>query len=167
MPEITVNISGMKEIEANLRQLSDDIRDKMLTDAAREGAQIVQAEAMHLAPKERGLASPLSIVSRIKIRMKKPDRFGVRAYVVAGAPHSHLLEFGTKAHKIVAKFKKALADKAAREFFGRVVNHPGNRARPFLRPAFEAKKVEAVNRMADVLRQKIAAFKAKHIKRVA
>jgi HK97 gp10 family phage protein len=157
---VIVEVSGLKELEANLRQFSDDVRDKMLTDATRAGAEVVQVEAINLAPKKRGLASSLSIASRIKIRMKQPDQFGVRALIVAGAPHSHLLEFGTKPHKIVTKTKKALADKAANLFFGKVVNHPGNRARPFLRPAFEMRKLEAVNRIADVLREKIRLFRA-------
>lgn len=168
MPLETMNIeiSGLKELEANLRDLSDDIRDRMLTDATREGAVIIQTEAQRLAPKDRGLTSAQSIVSRIKIRMKKPDRFGVIALIVAGAPHSHLLEFGTKAHRIVVKSKKTLADAAAAKFFGKSVKHPGISARPFMRPAFETKKVEAVNRIADVLREKIAQFKAKQLPKV-
>jgi HK97 gp10 family phage protein len=158
---VTVELTGLKELESNLRQFSAEVQDTMLLEAVREGAEVVRAEAIRLAPRERGLASPKSIISRIKIRMKQPDRFGVRALVIAGAPHSHLLEFGTKAHKILAKVKKALADKATGKFFGKVVNHPGNRARPFLRPAYETRKVAAVNRMAEVLRERIAQFRAK------
>lgn len=163
--DVQVDVKGLKEIEQNLRQLRDDIRDKFLMEAAREGAAVIQTEAQLRAPKDRGFASPKSIVNRIKIRISKPDRFGVIAKIVASAPHSHLMEFGTTAHIIRVKTKKMLSD--GKKAFGRLVHHPGNTARPFMRPAFEAKKLEAVQRVAQVLREKIAAFKASNVKKVA
>ena len=59
------------------------------------------------------------------------------------APH---VEFGTPAHEIRVKNAKVLTD--GKKFFGKVVQHPGTRAQPFMRPGYRAakKKVQSLFR---------------------
>jgi HK97 gp10 family phage protein len=73
------------------------------------------------------------------------------ATVEANARYAAYVEFGTKPHVIRPKTKKALAwapsgqtrlsgrpRKGAKRIFATIVNHPGTKAQPFLRPAVEA-----------------------------
>lgn len=57
--------------------------------------------------------------------------------VEVGANYAVPVHEGTRPHKIVARNKKALANKRTGQFFGRVVNHPGTAANPFLERAVE------------------------------
>ncbi len=54
------------------------------------------------------------------------------------ADYAPFVEFGTKPHKISAKNKKALTFFVnGKKVTVRSVNHPGTRAQPFVRPAFD------------------------------
>lgn len=53
--------------------------------------------------------------------------------------YANYVEFGTKPHVIEAKNKKALAfTMNGQKVVVKKVNHPGTRAQPFVRPAFDA-----------------------------
>lgn len=53
--------------------------------------------------------------------------------------YAAFVEFGTKPHVIEAKNKKALAfSMGGNKVIVKRVNHPGTRAQPYVRPAFEA-----------------------------
>jgi hypothetical protein len=67
------------------------------------------------------------------------------------SPLAHIVEFGTAAHRIATKTKRILADAAFGLFFGRVVNHPGSREHPFLRPAADAKSIQALEVIGNVI----------------
>lgn len=63
----------------------------------------------------------------------------LEAAVSAGAGYAVFVELGTRAHVIVPKYRKALRFPAAGGFvFARKVNHPGTRARYFIRNAVQA-----------------------------
>lgn len=66
------------------------------------------------------------------------------------SPLAHIVEFGTVAHRIATKKKRILADGQGR-FFGRVVNHPGAREKPFLRPAADTTASEVVKVIGNAL----------------
>ena len=63
-----------------------------------------------------------------------------------------MVEFGTARHWIKPKNRKSLFFAGmARE----VVDHPGARARPFLRPAFDSHAATAMEAMADYIRNRL------------
>lgn len=91
--------------------------------------------------------------------------------VASNANYSAALELGTKPHKIKAKHRKALrfaSTKAGARLSGsprrgsavtfvtlpRVVNHPGTKAYPFMRPAYQ----DAKRASAGVFRDAITVF---------
>lgn len=62
-----------------------------------------------------------------------------RVIVGPSAKYAPYVEFGTKPHEIRAKNAGALAFKVGgNTVIVKKVNHPGTKARPFVRPAFEA-----------------------------
>ncbi|MDL4812817.1 hypothetical protein [Actinomadura opuntiae] len=52
-----------------------------------------------------------------------------------GIPIGLLLELGTRAHEIASHGNYPLRNRRTGQVFGRKVQHPGTRPRPFLRPA--------------------------------
>lgn len=75
------------------------------------------------------------------------SRQKLESYVKATTHNAHLIEFGTRPHKIRIKRKKVLVIEGG--MAGKEVMHPGTRARPFMRPAFEA---EAPNITKEILK---------------
>ncbi len=53
------------------------------------------------------------------------------------APYAKFVHFGTKPHMIKIKKAKALANKKSGLVFGKMVNHPGTNANPYLKNAFD------------------------------
>lgn len=53
------------------------------------------------------------------------------------APYAKFVHYGTKPHIIKVKKAKALANKKSGVVFGKKVNHPGTKANPYLKNAFE------------------------------
>lgn len=53
------------------------------------------------------------------------------------APYAKFVHYGTKPHIIKVKKAKALANKKSGLVFGKKVNHPGTKANPYLKNAFE------------------------------
>ena len=61
------------------------------------------------------------------------------------------VEYGTKAHIIKAKNKKALYWKGAKHPV-KQVNHPGSKAKPYLIPAFEKEKDQFLEKLKEVVK---------------
>jgi len=80
-------------------------------------------------------------------------RGGTLDYATVGTNVEYALhvEFGTRPHVIKVKKKKVLASRT--QIFGKVVNHPGTRARPHLIPALNEVKRTMTTRMQRVLKR--------------
>ena len=61
------------------------------------------------------------------------------------------VEYGTRAHIIRAKNKKALYWKGAKHPV-KQVNHPGSKAKPFLIPAFNQEKDQFLEKLKEVIK---------------
>ena len=101
--------------------------------------KIVQTAAKADCPVDKDELRP-SIVYEVTV---KEGRIGTN---VEYAPH---VEFGTKAHQIKVKTAKVLSD--GKKFFGKLVNHPGTTAQPFLRPALDNNKKQIEKLIGDFL----------------
>ena len=81
-----------------------------------------------------------ALVNSIKLFPSVP---GATTYELAdGVTYGVDLEYGTDPHVIKVKNKKVLANKKKGLIFGKIVNHPGTTAQPFMRPAlFQVKEI--------------------------
>jgi hypothetical protein len=68
------------------------------------------------------------------------DSHGLVARIGSNVEYARYVEEGTEPHRIVARRKKALHWKGAAHPV-LAVNHPGSRARPYLRPALVAARL--------------------------
>ena len=133
-----------RELQAQLKKLDRAAGIDVLKKAARAGARPILNEAKSLCPVKSG-----ELRSSIGLRQKTRYQ-SVDAVVVARAPHAHLVEFGVNPHR-VGKGSNS------RTLFGKQRGrlHPGAEAQPFMRPAFDNKKNEAVEKAREVLKKKI------------
>lgn len=121
-------LEGAKEMEALLKKLGPAVASKVVRSATRAGAQVVAAEAKRLVPVRTG-----ELGAAITVVQVGEDDVNLRAESRVGffkptSRRAHLTEFGTA--------------KAA--------------AKPFLRPALDAKAGEAIQEMAKVTGKGIA-----------
>ncbi len=63
-----------------------------------------------------------------------------RGIIEVGADYGVFVHEGTRPHTIRVINKKVLANRREGQIFGKIVNHPGTRAQPFLKDALEAEQ---------------------------
>lgn len=158
----SVEIKGLSELHRALQDLPAKVERNVLRGALRAGAQVMEAEAQRLVPvapptldsvKRGARAGELKRSIRITLRANRSG--AVRAQLKAGnkvAWYAHLVEFGTARHWIKPKNRKSLfLAGLAKE----VVDHPGAKPKPFMRPAFDRKWRSAIEAMADYIRGRL------------
>jgi len=77
----------------------------------------------------------------IKSSLSRPK---LESYVKATTPQAHLVEFGVKPHSLDKGAKRKVMVINGHPVSGKIM-HPGTKARPFMKPAFEA-EVGAITR---------------------
>lgn len=149
---VEFQVQGLAELRAKLTGLAPKLQNNLVRGALRAGAAVIAEEARNRAPMHTGqLKASIRVSTRVingrpVALVKAGDRYRVFAgkgratknpYRSIGASgcvnyhaafYAHFIEFGTS--KMAAK--------------------------PFLRPAFEAKKEPAVEAFAEYLRQRLA-----------
>lgn len=139
----SIELKGVDELRQALRALPWRIAKNVLRGAVRAGAAVVAAEAKRRVPVRRGfLMRSIKISTRAKGGM-------VTASVKAGgkgARHAHLVELGTKPHLIPRRGFKAAP-----------IRHPGAKAKPYMRPAFESKVQAAIAAIIEYAERRLPA----------
>lgn len=137
-----------------LDELPARIEANVVRGGVRAAAKVIQQEAKRLCPLggsdlPKGHApGDLRDSVRFSVRLRQGR---VVASVKAGnakAYYAHMVEFGTARHFIKPKIKKSL-------FFSgsgvQQVEHPGARAKPFMRPAIDNKARDAVDALSEYI----------------
>lgn len=148
----TVNVKGLSDLAAFLDQLAPKLQKNVMRQALRAGMKPVQDEAKatsQFADKTGALRKGLKVSTRVKGGV-------ITASLKAKGKHGFLaqfVEFGTAAHRIDAKKGGALS------FGGSAVEsveHPGQKARPFMRPALDARAQDAVVAAAEYMKERLS-----------
>jgi len=141
-PAITMKVDGLATLERRLKQFGPKLTKRGLRSSANSGIQVIKKEAQARAPYRTGrLAKKAIYVKRSK----------------QSTQHTAVYMLGVRVgHKAVRKGIDAYY------WFMQEFGTQKQAAQPFLRPAFEAKKFEALDRFARKLREfldKVAAEK--------
>lgn len=158
----SVEIKGMAELHKALQDLPVKIERNVLRGGLRAGARVMELEAERLCPEglptldsvKRG-ARKGELKRSIRITMRANRSGEVRATLKAGnkvAWYAHLVEFGTARHWIKPRSRKSLFIAG---LFKEVIDHPGARPKPFMRPAFDGKWRAAIDAMAEYSRVRL------------
>lgn len=145
----TLRVENLDQLKRDFSDLSDRMQRQALGVALRAAGSVVAQDARTRVRRRTGKLAK-GIIVKVKVSPRNAEaRVGPRREVFYG----HFVESGTRPHEIKAKPGKTLS--AGRRTFGPVVHHPGATARPFLQPAFEATREEALRKFGSALRQVI------------
>lgn len=153
MPD-DINIVGGKELAQFLQQLPLKIEKNIMRAALRAGARVIADEAKQNVPVQYG---DLKKSIRTGSNAKKGR---VEAYAKAGdkkAWYYRFVEFGTAAHIIKGKSGNNLkfTTKDGKLIQIPQVNHPGAKAKPYMRPALDSKGDDAVLAVTNKIRERL------------
>ncbi|MFP1683341.1 HK97-gp10 family putative phage morphogenesis protein [Alloalcanivorax sp. C16-1] len=156
-----LEIKGLKETNRALKQLDKKVAGRIARGGTAKMAQVLRKEMRSRAPSRTGEGK-----KNIRYKIKKlPGGVGFRGWVgpFSEAFYFRFIEKGAAPHFIPYQGRGRNRGKARQRkpvaFDGKVftrVEHPGVRPQPFIRPAYEAKKREAVQEAEKRIRLMIA-----------
>lgn len=147
----TVHVKGLSDLARFMDTLPPKLERNVMRGALRAGMRVVQPVARANVHSVSGeLARGLKISTRARGGR-------VTASLRATGKHAHVakwLEFGTAAHVIASKIGGMLA--FGYGVFRKVVQHPGSRPKPFMRPALDQQAGAAVVASAEYMKKRLA-----------
>ena len=145
-----MEVTGLKELNKRLTKLPERIEHNIMSAAVRAGAnEVKKAAVANLGGKKTDIVVKKSRAPKGTTKYK----VGINAKKF----YLYFKEFGTKPH--VIKSKKLMSN--GETVFGRVVDHPGQSAKPFMRPAFDENIPQAIAAMAKKIKQRLEKEAAK------
>lgn len=170
--KIFLNIEGAEEVFKALEVLDYDIRANIAQKALEAACKpIVKAAKAH-APRDTGMlrtsigaivrryrnGSILTAVigPRTNFRSKKHKALLARGIRKTPALYAHLVEYGTRPRTYDQEVEVKAKDGSIHRYKRRR-HHPGSKANPFLRPAFDAGKSHVLPALKAELEKRIAA----------
>lgn len=149
-----MRIEGLQELAAAMRELPQRVGRNALRAAVNAGASVIKKEATARAPKDTGALKANLYQKQIREKsgdMQQTFYVGVRKGVAKYANNA--------ANKRSGKAGKAYKDDGT-TFYWKFLEFGTSKmqARPFMRPAFELQKEQAVKAIAAKLDERIQKF---------
>ena len=141
---INIDTSEINKFVIDLKEVSEEIRSDIQKVLVNSGFNI-ESKA------KKNISSNKSVKTGHLMRSISTDVKGLEATIhTSNLKYAPMVEFGTKAHIIRPKNKKALYWKGANRPV-KQVNHPGSKAKPYLIPAFEDEKDKFINNLKEAI----------------
>jgi HK97 gp10 family phage protein len=142
---IRIDTNELDKFAVEVSKLSDKTEENV-KKVLKNSAFNIEANA------KKNLSSNKSVVTGHLRRGITTDIKGLEATIhTSNIKYAPMVEYGTKAHIIKAKNKKALYWKGAKHPV-KSVRHPGSEAKPYLIPAFEKEKDTFVKNLEEVIK---------------
>lgn len=164
-----VHVKGLSELNAFMEQLVPKMERNVLRTGLRAGAKVIAEVAKGYVPVGPTSSENAKIYGgyagalRDSIHVSTGARGGVvTGSVIAGGKnkktgadvyYAHMVEYGTVPHTITAANRKGLSFGG---LFFQSVQHPGARARPFMRPALDTQAQAAVIAVGEAIKERLA-----------
>lgn len=143
-----VHVKGLSDLQKFLDEFTPKMEANVMRGGLRAGMNVVKPVAQANIHSVSGeLAKGLKVGTRVR-------KGTVFASLKAKGVHGFVakfLEFGTKAHRISARFGSLFF----RGFFAKSVEHPGATKKPFLRPALDQQATAAVVATAVYIKDRL------------
>jgi len=149
-----VQLKGGKQAGLVLKALARSLDAEAKRKHVRKGAKVISDEAKLNASHTPELADAVGIVSNpddaagVIVTARRGKRYP-KGYI------AHIVEYGAAPHFIKPKKEGGLLKFNGGAF--PLVNHPGVKATPFMRPAWDSKKDEAVQVIGQSIKKDIQA----------
>jgi HK97 gp10 family phage protein len=157
-----VGVQGLADLEYSLNLVAEEVSRRSLSKALRAGGQLfIDAMKRHVrrtygqAQHVWNLKPRPHLVDDIKVRLRR-EKGTIVAHCGPGKATAYIAnfqEFGTKAHEITPRLKKALFVQGGRPTA--LVKHPGERQDRFIKPAFDGNYMAAIETFRAVLAEAI------------
>lgn len=130
--EISIKIQNLDKLKAAF--------NKAPALATREFGRAIEKTAFKIEgdAKRNALVNKQSGGGNLRQSISSKMTGQASALVVSKAHYSAYVDQGTRPHIIRVKSAKVLANRRTRQFFGRVVKHPGTRAQPYFTNAVKS-----------------------------
>lgn len=144
----SVKVTGLREMNSALKKLDAKVANKISRAGIAEAAKVMRKEMRERAPRDSG-----NLRKNIKYKLRRFQRRGFTGTVgvTRKAFYAGFIEYGSSPHRLpaekIGRGRGKRKNNAKISFDGGVfsgANHPGISPKPFLRPAFEAKKEAAI-----------------------
>ena len=158
--DIGAKLVGFDLIERALHDLPGAMAGRALQSATNFGAGAFQLEARRIL---RGYGYDKRTWQGVIKKNRRRGKYSAATRVgyARSAAQLNLLEHGSRPHSIKAQKAKVLGYKLPSGgwvwFTARSVQHPGHHAKPWLRPAFDTKQQQAIERFGKKAWQRIEA----------
>ena len=173
-----MRLQGAAEIETLLKLLPGKVAKKVVVSALRQGGNVIAKQAKTNLQSHGSVVTGALAASIKTINVRNPSQGSAQVKVgivgkklsvvrpgetkprrIGPGTYAKWVEFGTGEHRIEANGKTLAWDAGGSTAFARTVDHPGAKAKPFIRPAVDTKGAAAA--------QKVVAAAAKGIAREA
>ncbi len=134
-------MEGVEAMLANIKSASESIKTKV-KEQVFDSANAIRNEARSLVP-----VKTARLKNSIGVNF---DNAGFSATISTDVEYAQSIEYGSRPHVIEVKNAKVLTDGV--HFFGKKVNHPGNRPMPFMNPAMESERSNFINGIKEALK---------------
>ncbi len=165
----SVKITGLSDLQNLFSTLAPKIETSILRSAMRQGANVFKSEAVAHCPTAAPNTENQRLYGAYLGALKSNIRVGTRTangvvtgYCKVGGKfkganvfYAHMIEFGTKAHRINPGKKTGKKALLINGSVRRSVWHFGAVAKPFMLPAFDAKVNQAVLAVAETIKEKL------------
>ncbi len=128
---ITLKIEGLDKFRDDVHRGAAEIPGQ-IRYAMAKAVNAVKNTAQPMAPFKTG-----NLRRSVYTEVQNNGFKGIIGVDANAAPYGIYMEYGTRPHAITAVNKRALANVRANIVFGKIVQHPGTAARPFMAPALE------------------------------
>lgn len=146
-----IKLKGGKKLAATLKLLDLKTERKFGMQALRAGARVIIKDARKRVPVKTGLLRRRGFITKAAKGRRNEIVLTLGTRGGKNAPwYAHLIEFGTKPRTIKAR-KAVLVNPESGQVFGKTVEHPGTRAKPFFRPALDENKTEVLEAIGKKL----------------
>ena len=141
---IKIDASELNKFSVYLAKLSNESEDNV--------KKVVKNSALNIEENAKSnLTKNKSVATGHLRRGISTDIKGLEATIhTSNIKYAPMVEYGTRAHIIKAKNKKALYWKGAKHPVKKV-NHPGSKAKPYLIPAFDKEKDQFLEKLKEVI----------------
>ena len=142
---IRVHVGDLNKFSVDVGKLSSEIEEDV--------KKVVKNSAFNIERNAKSNLTKNKSVDTGHLRQGiSTDVKGLEAIIhTSNIKYAPGVEYGTRAHIIRAKNKKALYWKGAKHPV-KQVNHPGSRAKPYLIPAFEKEKDQFLEKLKEVIK---------------
>jgi len=163
----TIQVKGLADLQKFLDQLPAKLEQNVLRGALRAAAKPVMATAKQNAPVGEPsdtnkklyklYAGALRDSIRLSARIDRKRRMVVASVKAGGKSaktgadvfYAHMVEFGTRPHSVVK-------GSSLRSYRAQTAQHPGMKARPFMRPALDSQAQSAVIAAAEYMKKRLS-----------